>query len=327
MSEEQIKAGFSKGQAAKISISEPHDGTATVTVKPPRKPPETPTRKPIDTRAIELTDKPKETRVKNPERQAYEVKTPPREPIKVQKPIELSKQVDPIVKQLNLNPKKVADAIKLSEPPPAPTLTLNVLGNVDKKKAAELNTLINNRVPEHIKAKMNQYGTKITYAEKLGDVLGPVDVKKRPRGWPARSTWENVEGVYRIDSKEAVVADTFIPRGLKTVVESIRRDGVLFHEIGHAIDHSHDHVSAKAEFVKAHTDDKKSIPREDRKALGYFLQKGAGGPSETFAELAAQIMGEGSIRRNIITHFPSAFNFSRDCSTYEHDNRDMAIDP
>lgn len=107
----------------------------------------------------------------------------------------------------------------------------------------------------------------------------------RPRGWPPGSTWEMVHGVYDVVARQVVVATKDVD-GARVLVDRTS----LAHEVGHALDvwrplhwrgaFRGAHRATRA-FREAYEKDRPRLESEDRR---YFLQPGAAGRSEAFAE-------------------------------------------
>ena len=137
----------------------------------------------------------------------------------------------------------------------------------------------------------------------------------QPRGWPAGSTWDNVEGVYSPGIKRAVTAQFYDDRGGGGTMRSNRAGDVFRHEAGHAYDHSLNYESERPGFRRAYNADVKELEASSgwlfkKQNLSYFLQPGDAGPSEAFAELFMEVSG-GKGTRNVVQHFPRSANYMR----------------
>ena len=164
-------------------------------------------------------------------------------------------------------------------------------------------------IPPRALKTMADSGIKIRAGAKLTE-LKPALKGEHPRGWPAGMTWDTAEGCYDRGAKEVLVTELYRPVGRKEFVSSTRVRGVALHESGHAYDQALGSPSAMSSaFIYAYTVDRKSIPKEARRSLRYFLQKGKSGRSEAFAEIFAHNAGAGSMRTDIRP-------FSRACPSW-----------
>lgn len=116
----------------------------------------------------------------------------------------------------------------------------------------------------------------------------------RPRGWPSNTTWDNADGIQY--EKERVIAIAEYARDSRgQLSRGSRMPGVLRHETGHALDVAMADggrlFSQSDAFKAAYERDVRNISTSDRKALGYFLQSGDRGRSETFADCFALLIG------------------------------------
>lgn len=110
----------------------------------------------------------------------------------------------------------------------------------------------------------------------------------KPRGWPPGSTWDLVHGVYDVVARQVVVATKDVD-GARALAARTS----LAHEVGHALDvwwplhwrgaFRGAHRATRA-FREAYEKDKPRLEAEQRR---YFLQSGAAGRSEAFAEAFA----------------------------------------
>ncbi|GAG96747.1 unnamed protein product, partial [marine sediment metagenome] len=164
---------------------------------------------------------------------------------------------------------------------------------------------------EKVKLALNDRGISYKVGNKITEMY-PELKGKHPRGWPAGSTWSSVEGVYKTDRKAISIAETFRPVGgkefLKTPVKTIR--GILNHETGHGFDASPEGLfySSRPEFKAAYAKDFGAMTKDEwrRRGLHYYHQAGTPGRSETFAEIFADVMGQGCHPEgDIIQWFPN----------------------
>ncbi|MBS1953308.1 MAG: hypothetical protein JST89_03925 [Cyanobacteria bacterium SZAS-4] len=106
-----------------------------------------------------------------------------------------------------------------------------------------------------------------------------------PRGWDQDSTWKDSPALTH--GKQVVVSQYKSKNNEDNGLEL----GVVRHEAGHAIDYCLGYITQSTEYKHAYYLDYGKVPDEHKKRLDYFLQKGNGGPSETFAELFCYRMG------------------------------------
>ena len=136
----------------------------------------------------------------------------------------------------------------------------------------------------------------------------------RPPGWPSNTTWDNAEGFqYEKDRVIAIAEYARDSRG--QFLRDARMPGVLRHETGHALDvalaDGGQLFSRSNAFKVAYERDVQNIKANDRKMLGYFLQSGDRGRSETFADCFALLMGgpvNESDRDTLERAFPDVLN-------------------
>lgn len=106
---------------------------------------------------------------------------------------------------------------------------------------------------------------------------------KCPRGWAAGKTWNDADGIYMSGSKIAAVAE------LTNAGKSKRGAAVLWHELGHAIDHSLGWYSHTSAFEGAYNDDVSNLNNQQKEQHTYFLQPELAGKEEVFAEIYAAL--------------------------------------
>ena len=164
-------------------------------------------------------------------------------------------------------------------------------------------------VPSAVWNRLAEAGWQVKLAEFVVDV-DPTLAGVRPRGWPANSTWENADAVHLPQRKLLVFAEK--RRNRRGTIELSRRmPGVLRHEIGHAWDMAPGFgqmLSSSSAFVQAYHRDVRQLDSRQRGKFQYYLQAGAAGRQELFAEVFALQCGGGSDERygsEIIGAFPS----------------------
>jgi hypothetical protein len=151
-------------------------------------------------------------------------------------------------------------------------------------------------LPEGVWRSLWQAGWRVQMAEFVTDAA-PSLVGEQPRGWPSGLTWENTDAVNLPHRRLVVVAEKRRNRHGE-VVPADRIEGVFRHELGHAYDRaaggSLRFQSAHPEFAAAYESDLRSISRNDRGLLKYYLQGDAAGRQEAYAEAFAILLGGGS---------------------------------
>jgi hypothetical protein len=151
-------------------------------------------------------------------------------------------------------------------------------------------------IPAHVWSGLEHSGWSVQVARFVTDAA-PALRGVQPRGWPAGSTWENSDAVHLPGARTLVFAELRRDRQGR-VVESSRIEGVMRHEIGHAFDQASGPGkllrSSSPAFVAAYAGDVRRIAAADRKQLAYYLQRGAPGRQETFAEAFGILLGGGS---------------------------------
>lgn len=182
-----------------------------------------------------------------------------------------------------------------------------------------------NGFPPEIRQLLDDQGVRVVAARKLSDAF-PELQNVRPRGWTEGSTWDNADGVFNNKDRAAVVAKKFrafdiSPEGQvasSSFKASDRVEGVLRHEVGHAVDDSLGRYSMTPEFRQAYAKDIANLPEtvtingqqlETKKLFQYFLQPetpGAG-ESEAFAEIFAAKNGGGGSAHLTLDAFHQAF--------------------
>lgn len=125
----------------------------------------------------------------------------------------------------------------------------------------------------------------------------------RPRGYPPGRTWDNVQGAYNSETREAVIGTT--SQGGRRVVAPSASADVVLHETGHAYDHAQGRPSTNdAAFVAAREQDLDAITQS---RMGpYLTQEGDAGRSETYAETFAMFLADpGRLERT----FPNLYQY------------------
>ncbi len=166
--------------------------------------------------------------------------------------------------------------------------------------SSDFRNIVNEQIavyPEKVKAALNNQG--ITY--KIGDKMTnafPELKGVHPTGWAKGTTFDSVEGLFHNKSKSISMMETYRPVGKKTFekVSTLRARGGMNHETGHGFNHSQKvFFSDSQKFRDAYRNDVIDMPFMKRQESGYFLQRGARGRDETFAEIFADLMGQGAV--------------------------------
>lgn len=124
----------------------------------------------------------------------------------------------------------------------------------------------------------------------------------RPRGWPEGRTWDNVPGLNDPSGNRVIIATRngrIPPPG-----DGHAASNLVLHEVGHGIDDAVGGGSNTEEFQTARTADQAHLS-------SYFLQAGAPGLRETYAESLARFYN----------------NDPTDAATYPHLHAYWASDP
>jgi thioredoxin reductase len=160
------------------------------------------------------------------------------------------------------------------------------------------------QIPPRAMKTMGEEGITFKVGSRLTE-LNPELKGVHPRGWSAGTTWDSAEGMFSHEQKAVNIAEFYRPVGKKEFVRTDRTRGLVLHESGHGFDYALGRPSATSSaFIYAYTVDRKSIPKEARGPLRYFLQKGKAGRSETFAEIFGWQIERGSMRSDIRKYFP-----------------------
>ena len=157
-------------------------------------------------------------------------------------------------------------------------------------------------LPAQVRSLLDKAKTKVVFAERMADVLSPAELAEHPRGYEAGATWANAEGgLFRTHG--IVVCRTYVDFQTGQVRENHRLAGAFRHEAGHQLDVLLSDPSHGDDWKRAYNRDVTGITDGDR--LRYYLQPGDAGREETFAELAAVLIGGGSDEVDVLAAFPS----------------------
>lgn len=171
-------------------------------------------------------------------------------------------------------------------------------------------------VPQNVWTGLHRAGWRVHTVAFVLDAA-PSLKGSQPRGWPQQLTWDNTDAVHLPKFRKVVVAEKLRTR-TGEVFPSLRVEGNLRHEVGHAFDMlsegSSGFRSSSAQFLKAFRQDWSAVQSDDRTALTYYSQSHKAGPQETFAEAFAIHLGGGSDpknRKRFLGAFPSVLEYVR----------------
>jgi len=178
--------------------------------------------------------------------------------------------------------------------------------------------------PEKVKLALNDNGISYKVGNKLTEIF-PDFKGKHPRGWPSGTTWDSVNGVYIKSTKSITVAETYRPVRSKVFTDTPKSQikGILNHETGHGFNRTlriREKILTEycntGEFKTAYAKDFGAMTKDEikRKGLQYYHQAGEAGRSETFAEVFADIMGQGAQPEgiDISEYFPNCRKYIED---------------
>jgi hypothetical protein len=162
-------------------------------------------------------------------------------------------------------------------------------------------------LPEDVQRSVFLNGYRIAIVRSMAEAF-PQLQNVQPRGWHAETTWQNTGGVYAGSLKRVVVAEKLIDPNSGQPADSTAPEEIMLHELGHCVD-SHLAHSRMGPYLAAYSGDVQTIlagsDAATKEALSYFLQQGAGGPEETFAEVFACLYGSNMSRSSLMRkHFP-----------------------
>lgn len=194
---------------------------------------------------------------------------------------------------------------------PKPAFAFEAVGNLPARDADRLRATVE-AMPAPVLATLERAGVRFVVGEKFADLDAGL-ARETPRGWPAGLTWANSDGIHMPGRKTVAAFTTHVePHGGRPV-PSPRVEGVLRHETGHAFDDAIGGASFyNDDWTRAYRQDVAAIGPADAAGLAYYLQRGAAGPQETFAELFGQLLGGGSRPTDITRHFPECTKLMRE---------------
>jgi hypothetical protein len=168
-----------------------------------------------------------------------------------------------------------------------------------------------NAMSAQTRAIISKRGATVMPVHHLTDAM-PELRGQAPRGWPAGSTWDSVDGCWSTSRNEIVVAEERRTLAGGQWVPSGRTGPVLRHEAGHAVDYTINMMSDLPDFKKAYDADLLAMPTGDKNALSYFLQTGPGGREETAAEGVADREGGATGGQTFHNDFPQTLKVIND---------------
>lgn len=166
------------------------------------------------------------------------------------------------------------------------------------------------QLPAEVRRLIEENNVKVITVGELAD-FEPNLARSRPRGWPVGSTWANADGLCR--GNVVVISENTRDR-FGALHKSDRTQGVINHEIGHAVDAAFREFSHGAEFTAAYQKDVEKLPREGVVAHGYLLQgdgdaSNFAGREEAFADVFAALKGSAANKDDTaktLKDFPSS---------------------
>jgi hypothetical protein len=175
------------------------------------------------------------------------------------------------------------------------------------------------KIPVSVLRALAGSGYRVAISESLVDAV-PAAKNQQVRGYQAHSTWDTVYGMFNRTTKRVVMAekamapDSFGRQSMVPLRDQQRREGILRHEFGHAVDQYLGNFSHTPEFVAAYEKGAKTISPVEGKVLNYYMQKGDAGREETFAEIFASLNEYACDRNSDIllkNHFPELVSLIR----------------
>lgn len=176
------------------------------------------------------------------------------------------------------------------------------------------------KIPVNVLRALNRSGYRITLSENVTDAV-PQAKNQQVRGYQPHATWDTVYGMFNRTTRRVVMAEKAkqidpVGRPAMMPLQDIqRREGILRHECGHAVDQLLGNLSHTPQFKLAYDKGARSISPYERRTLSYYLQPGDAGREETFAEIFASL-DEAACDRNsdilLRNHFPELVKMIKD---------------
>jgi len=138
------------------------------------------------------------------------------------------------------------------------------------------------KIPKPIRDRLAERGLKIQIVSSLIDA-DPGLRQGRPSGYTHGGGWDNCPGRYDDVRKTIFIGER---NGWRNQPMALNQsaEGITVHEMGHAFD-DQNYCSTSEDFKKAYAEDTKSLTNDNRHIYEVYLQEGAAGQSEMFAEL------------------------------------------
>ncbi|MCX7805706.1 MAG: phage minor head protein [Planctomycetota bacterium] len=164
-----------------------------------------------------------------------------------------------------------------------------VAEGVSRRFAEEVQAHIR-AMPEKMRRKMREMGVRVRIPKDADEALGRI-AGERPPGYPPETTWRNVPGWYSAGTIS--IPCRIQSYGSAGWIENRVSDSLLWHEAGHAYDYllMADLLSNDRELTRLYDRAVARMSDDDRRWLGYYLQQGDRGRSETVAEAFAHAYG------------------------------------
>lgn len=175
------------------------------------------------------------------------------------------------------------------------------------------------KIPDNVLRALSSHGYRVLISESLVDAV-PAAKNQQVRGYQPHSTWDTVYGMFNRNTRRVVMAEKALQaessgrRAMVPLRDRQRREGILRHEFGHAVDQYLGNYSHSPEFIAAYEQGAKTISTHEAKVLSYYLQKGHAGREETFAEIFASLDDYACDRKSDIllkNHFPELVSLVR----------------
>jgi len=174
------------------------------------------------------------------------------------------------------------------------------------------------KISGHVLRALRNAGYRVAISESLVDAV-PAARNQQVRGYQAHSTWDTVYGMFNRTTKRVVMAEKALqPDGfgmsMQPLRDTARREGIIRHEVGHAVDQYLGNLSHTPEYMAAYDKGSRSISAYEAKVLNYYLQPGDAGREETFAEIFASLNGYACDPNSDIllkNHFPELVQLIR----------------
>lgn len=179
------------------------------------------------------------------------------------------------------------------------------IDNVTKSFADEVKLTLET-IPTHIKVMLGKHEKKVVAVRRLIEDIPELRYEK-PKGWGS-GTWARARGCYYFD--HVYIAEQHYDPDKKRYMKNDNVNGILRHEIGHAVFSVIIESGNLAKLQKAYEKDASNI-LSMRERWSYYLQDGERGISEAFGETFAALLGGGC--EEDINYFLNRFPNLRKC--------------